>query len=52
MLKNLLEKNWDGFGIEIGSSALDHDGNTDRTVSYIPTLKPGEKKVLELELKI
>lgn len=49
--KSLLEKNWDGLGIEIGSSALDHDGNTDKTVTYDSVLKPREKKVLELEME-
>jgi hypothetical protein len=49
--ESLLEKNWDGFGIEIGSSALDHDGNTDRSVKYQPVLKSGEKMVLGLELQ-
>jgi hypothetical protein len=32
--KSLLRRNWDGMGIEIGSSPLDHNGNIDETVDY------------------
>lgn len=49
--QSLLEKNWDGLGIEIGSSALDHDGNIDESVEYNPILKPGEIKVIEMEVE-
>jgi hypothetical protein len=49
--QSLLEKNWDGLGIEIGSSALDHDGNIDKSVEYNPVLKPGSMKVIEMELE-
>lgn len=49
--QSLLEKNWDGIGIEIGSSALDHDGNTDNSVKYDSVLKPGDKKIIEMELE-
>jgi hypothetical protein len=37
--KSLLLKNWDGMGIEIGSSALDYDGNKDKNVRYITEIK-------------
>jgi hypothetical protein len=40
--ESLLKRNWDGMGIEIGSSPLDHDGNTDNSVDYNAELKPGE----------
>ena len=46
----VLTRNWDGQGIEIGSSPLDHDGNMDRSVDYRETLQPGE--VLENEIRI
>lgn len=46
--ESLLRKNWDGMGIEIGSSALDHDGNIDKSVAYEPALKPGESKTIDL----
>jgi hypothetical protein len=48
--ETLLKKNWDGLGIEIGSSPLDHDGNRDRSVEVQPCLQPGEKTVVEMEL--
>jgi hypothetical protein len=41
--ESLLQKNWDGMGIEIGSSALDHDGNIDRSVHSMPILTSGQK---------
>lgn len=40
----VFQKPWNGLGIEIGASALDHDGNTDKEVVYCPVLLPGEKK--------
>jgi hypothetical protein len=49
--KSIIEKNWDGMGIEIGSSALDHDGNIDESVEYVPELMTGEKKKLEIGFK-
>ena len=49
--ESLLQKNWDGMGIEIGSSALDHDGNIDETVDYIPHLEPGESQIIQLGFK-
>jgi hypothetical protein len=44
--------NWDGMGIEIGASALDHDGNTDQTVAAEKPLRPGEAKVIRIEVEI
>jgi hypothetical protein len=49
--ESLLGKNWDGMGIEIGSSALDHDGNIDGSVHYKPELMPGEKKTIQIRFK-
>jgi hypothetical protein len=46
----VLTKNWDGQGIEIGSSSLDHDGNIDASAEYKESLQPGE--TLENEIKI
>ena len=50
--ESLLTKNWDGIGIEIGSSSLDHDGNTDPSVDYVTELGPGESKTVELQFNI
>jgi len=47
---SLLQKNWDGIGIEIGSSALDHDGNTDPEVPLAEKLKPGEKILVPITI--
>jgi hypothetical protein len=49
--ESILMKNWDGMGLEIGSSALDHDGNIDRTVSYEPDLDPGAQIRIPLRIK-
>ena len=49
--ESILMKNWDGMGLEIGSSALDHNGNIDKTVSYDPVLKPGAFKTIPLKIK-
>ena len=38
----LFTSSWNGFGIEFGSSALDHNGNNDESVDYKKTLMPGE----------
>jgi hypothetical protein len=38
----VLTQNWDGQGIEIGSSPLDHNGNIDTSVDYRQILQPGE----------
>lgn len=48
--KPLFSKNWDGIGIEIGSSALDHDGNTDPVVPDQAALNPGSS--IEIPLLI
>ncbi|MFP4059644.1 MAG: DUF4432 family protein [Bacteroidales bacterium] len=50
--ESLLQKNWDGIGIEIGSSALDHDGNIDTSVDYKPDLEPGESKTIEIKIAL
>ncbi len=47
----LFQKNWDGQGVEIGSSALDHDGNIDRLVSYKKELENGETREIELNFE-
>lgn len=47
----LFKKNWDGFGIEIGASALDHNGNTDSKVPVSSALKPGEKRTICISVK-
>ena len=43
--------NWDGMGLEIGSSALDHNKKIDRTVDYEPDLKPGCSMTIPLKIK-
>lgn len=48
----VLHKNWDGQGIEFGSSALDHDGNIDPAVSYTPSLAPGASYTIPLRLDV
>jgi hypothetical protein len=49
--ESILRKNWDGMGIEIGSSALDHNGNIDESVEYLPELRPYEKKTITIGFK-
>jgi hypothetical protein len=49
--ESILLKNWDGMGLEIGSSALDHNGNIDETVSYEPDLDPGSHMTIPLKIK-
>ena len=39
--KPIFTRNWDGMGIEFGSSALDHNGNTDPSVPEQLPLEPG-----------
>lgn len=46
----VLKKNWDGIGIEFGSSALDHDGNTDPSVPAERPLAPGESRIVRFEI--
>jgi hypothetical protein len=48
----LFHKNWDGQGIEIGVSSLDHNGNKDDSVDYNGKLAPGEKKVIQLNFSV
>lgn len=48
--KSLLENNWDGLGIEIGSSALDHNNNVDNSVKYQQKLAPEEQITIEMEI--
>jgi hypothetical protein len=48
----VLKKNWDGIGIEFGSSALDHDGNTDPSVIPEPPLNPGEVRTLSFSFEL
>ncbi len=38
----VFRKSWNGFGVEIGSSPLDHNWNIDTGVDYRETLAPGE----------
>lgn len=49
--ESILLKNWDGMGLEIGSSALDHNGNIDKTVSYDPDLSPGVSRTIQLKIQ-
>jgi hypothetical protein len=48
--ESLLTRNWDGMGIETGSSPLDHDGNTDNSVDYNGELKAGETVKINIEI--
>jgi hypothetical protein len=48
--ESLLKRNWDGMGIETGSSPLDHDGNTDNSIDYNAELKSGETAKINLEI--
>jgi hypothetical protein len=48
----LFAKPWDGLGIEIGTSALDHDGNNDETIGYHHNRFPGEKQRIQIEIEI
>lgn len=50
--KPVFSKPWNGIGLEIGSSALDHDGNIDHSVNYSPELLPGEKKTIHMEFTV
>ena len=43
-------KNWDGIGLEVGSDALDHDGNIDTTSEYKSTIMPGESMALTITI--
>ena len=48
--KPLFSRNWDGIGIEFGSSALDHNGNTDSSIAEQVSLAPGS--LIEIPLSI
>jgi hypothetical protein len=48
----LFEKSWNGLGLEIGASALDHDGNTDPGVRYKGRLQTGESLAILLGLEV
>jgi len=48
--KPLFEKNWDGIGIEFGSSALDHNGNTDQSIPEQALLQPGSSINIPLSI--
>jgi len=49
--ESLLKRNWDGMGIEIGSSPLDHDGNTDKKVKSKSILNQGDRIYIEIIIK-
>jgi hypothetical protein len=44
----VFKRNWDGIGIEFGSGALDHDGNTDSSVSSEAILHPKESRRIDI----
>lgn len=48
----VLKRNWDGQGIEFGSSALDHDGNVDPAVAYDPILPPGQTVSINILVEV
>jgi len=48
----VLTKNWDGQGIEFGSSALDHDGHVDLSVPDEPTLPPGASRIIQISIAV
>ena len=50
--KPLFTKNWDGMGIEIGASALDHNGNTDPAVPVAKPLQPKEKFTNQISIEV
>jgi len=47
----VFKRNWDGMGIEVGSSALDHDGNIDGNVNYNNTVMPENDYDIEIEIE-
>ena len=47
----VFKRNWDGMGIELGSSSLDHTDNTDKTVNYKESLKPGETLTIPFQFR-
>jgi hypothetical protein len=50
--KPVFSKSWNGFGVEIGSSPLDYNGNTDKSVMNNDTLNPGEQLGIRIALKM
>jgi hypothetical protein len=48
----VFQKPWNGIGIEIGASALDHDGRTDSSVSFNPVLLPGQAVNLVIGVEV
>lgn len=48
----VFKRNWDGQGIEIGSSALDHDGNVDPDVPKTKALAPGESIEIVIDFQV
>jgi hypothetical protein len=48
----VLTKNWDGQGIEFGSSSLDHDGNVDPGVDYDPLLQAGKSMDIRIQVEL
>jgi hypothetical protein len=46
----IMQKPWNGLGPEIGSSALDHDGDVDASV-IIPEIEPGEATTLSISIE-
>ncbi len=49
---SLLTRNWDGIGIEFGSSALDHDGNVDSSFNQSYLLPPGGSIAIPLKVRL
>ena len=47
----VFNKPWNGIGIEIGSDALDHDGNTDPDIPVTNILQPGASLHLPFRLE-
>lgn len=48
----VFKKPWNGIGIEIGASALDHDGRTDSSVAINPVLLPGQAVKLVIGVEV
>jgi hypothetical protein len=49
---SIMEKNWDGMGIEIGSDALDHNTHFDEFAEKNRPLHPGEKKDIHIKIEL
>jgi hypothetical protein len=48
----VFHRKWDGMGIEIGSSALDHNGSIDPSVVPEKALKPGESRQILIGIEL